>query len=136
MRPLSTTFLEQGRDLSSIAHIDKSVITMRVTIKEMKAASLDVVRAQVGIDEIVSSHDQHQCLLESFDMYLKPLTLSPNSEPMQIGVFRYHKELISDGAQEWALQVVPVQAPVSIGTSCSSDGLLLRDASFADSRAQ
>ena len=64
MGPLSTTFLEQGKDLSSsITHIDKSVITRKLSMREMKAASLDVVRTPVGVDEIAYHQDQHQCLL-------------------------------------------------------------------------
>ncbi len=53
---------------SSITYIDKSVITGRATIKEMKAESLDIVRAPVGFDEMAFSQYQCQCLLESFDM--------------------------------------------------------------------
>ena len=45
----------------------------------LTAALADVVRAPVGLDDIAHLQHQPQCLLTSFDMYLQPLTRSPNS---------------------------------------------------------
>jgi hypothetical protein len=52
----------------------------------LKAPSVDIVRAPVGVDAMASSKEQYQYLLGLFDMCLRPVAFCPKWEPMRIAL--------------------------------------------------